>query len=444
MLRRAIRLSVVVLFAPAGAFAQDGVLTLDDAIAQVLARNPAVRATRAGEDEAQARIREARAGLFPRVDLIEAWDRGNQPVFVFGSLLAQRRFAAANFDLAGLNRPDPLSNHRFAAAVEQTVYDGARARTAHSAARLDADVARLESRTTALDLRLDAVKAYGDAVRSRALARSARAAADSAAEDLRRVIARRETGLETEAQVLALRVRFAETQALQIQAEGGEKVALAALNGLMGAPLDVTRPLADLPAIEPATPDVPALETFALAHHPGIAHAILRERRAAVSKTAARAGLLPHVVVYGSAESNGQSFGARATTWTAGVQVRWNVFAGGADAARLAAAAAGAARARAEHEAAERDVRLAVRSAAAGYAAAQAREAVSRQMVEQAIESRRIVRERYDAGLAPAVELLRAGELVVRAEGTRIAAVVDLHIAAATLDRAAGTTERTR
>jgi outer membrane protein TolC len=65
-------------------------------------------------------------------------------------------------------------------------------------------------------------------------------------------------------------------------------------------------------------------------------------------------------------------------------------------------------------------------------------------MVDQAVESRRIIRERYEAGLAPASELTRASELVLRAEATHIAALVDVHVSAAALDRAAGTTERPR
>jgi outer membrane protein TolC len=124
--------------------------------------------------------------------------------------------------------------------------------------------------------------------------------------------------------------------------------------------------------------------------------------------------------------------------------VRWNAFAGGADRARAAAAKAAAARAGAERERAERAVQLEIRQAIADHASARARRDAARTMVDQALESRRIVRERYDAGLAPASELTRASELVLRAEATHLAALVDIHVTAAVLDRAAGTTERIR
>jgi hypothetical protein len=40
----------------------------------------------------------------------ETVQRGNRPVFVFGSLLSQRRFTAANFALPALNHPDPITS----------------------------------------------------------------------------------------------------------------------------------------------------------------------------------------------------------------------------------------------------------------------------------------------------------------------------------------------
>jgi outer membrane protein TolC len=83
-------------------------------------------------------------------------------------------------------------------------------------------------------------------------------------------------------------------------------------------------------------------------------------------------------------------------------------------------------------------VRLEVRTAIADYRSAIAREAAGRRTVEQAHESQRIIRDRYDAGLASATEVLRAAELVAQAESARTSTVVDVHVTAAALDRATG------
>jgi outer membrane protein TolC len=56
----------------------------------------------------------------------------------------------------------------------------------------------------------------------------------------------------------------------------------------------------------------------------------------------------------------------------------------------------------------------------------------------QARESQRIIRDRYESGLADVVALLRAAEAVQEADARQIAAQVDVLLAGATLDRAVG------
>ena len=55
----------------------------------------------------------------PKVDVTESWQRGNHPVFVFSSLLAQRQFSATDFALAALNHPAATNNFRTTLSVEQ-------------------------------------------------------------------------------------------------------------------------------------------------------------------------------------------------------------------------------------------------------------------------------------------------------------------------------------
>src|SRR6266540_308659 len=93
-------------------------LTLDRALSAALAHNASLRASRAGVDEAVAGVTEARSGLFPRFSVTESWQRGDQPVFVFSSLLSARQFAATNFAIDALNHPDPIGFFRASLGAE--------------------------------------------------------------------------------------------------------------------------------------------------------------------------------------------------------------------------------------------------------------------------------------------------------------------------------------
>jgi len=92
---------------------------LPQAVELALKNNPTVQAADAYTEAVEQGIAVARARRFPRLDFSEGFRRGNNPVYVFGSLITQRQFTAANFALGYLHTPPPLDNFRtqFTAAV---------------------------------------------------------------------------------------------------------------------------------------------------------------------------------------------------------------------------------------------------------------------------------------------------------------------------------------
>src|SRR3954463_5178363 len=113
-------LALLILAAPLPA---QETLTLRQAVDLALRSNPLVAAADAGEKEAEARIHQAHAGYLPRLQFSESLQRGNNPVFVFSSLLIQHQFSQENFALGPLNRPEALSNYQSRLTVEQMMFD---------------------------------------------------------------------------------------------------------------------------------------------------------------------------------------------------------------------------------------------------------------------------------------------------------------------------------
>ena len=176
----------------------------------------------------------------------------------------------------------------------------------------------------------------------------------------------------------------------------------------------------------------------AIGNRPEVAVAALRERIAAATRTAARAAFLPQVSAQGAWELDGGTWQSRASSWAVGAVARVNIFRGFADRARLAEAGEQAARRALERTKAETAVRLDVHVAAARLDAARAAETVGRDAVLQARESRRIIRDRYDAGLTDVTSLLRSAEAVAQADAQQVAAQVAVLTASADLQRALG------
>jgi len=428
-------LAILGLAAPAAAQTP---LSLADAIARARAQNADAGASAAGEREAAQRVIQARAGYLPRVDFLESWQRGNQPVFVFSSLLAQRQFTADDFALDALNHPEAIDNFRSAVIVEQPLFDLA-TKANVSAASIGHEVATATRLMVGHDLAVTVTDAYGRVLVAAGAQRSAEAAVETALAD--RALARnqRDAGLATDADVLQIDVHVSRTRRQQILAASEERIARARLNQVMGEPLGAMFVLepAGVVAVTDAT-DLAALEAEALEKRADVRVAALQEDLARANETAARAAFLPQVSAQGGWEFNGGAWNSRTSSWVVGAVARVNLFRGFADKARLAEARDQATRRAIERTKVQTAARLDVHVALARLDAARASEAVGRDAVIQARESQRIIRDRYEAGLADVTSLLRSAEAVVQAEAQQVSAQVAVLTETAALQRALG------
>ena len=435
--RAAVPLFVATLLVALPAFAQPP-LSLAEAIARAKARNPDVGTAAAAVLEAAERVTQARGAYFPKVDVVESWQRGNHPVFVFSSLLAQRQFSAADLALDAINHPEAMDNFRTTLSVEQALFDRTTAANLR-AASIGRDIAATGTRLVDHQLTAAVTDAFGYVLSATAMVRSAAAAVETASAD--RVLAgnRRDAGRVTDADVLQLDVYLARTLHHHVEAMSDERIARARLNQLMGEPLtsmfslDLTPPAINIDITNPA-----GLEEEAVTNRPEVALAIQQEQMAAAAIDAARAAFLPQVAVQGGWELNGPAWNSRASSWVAGGVVRINVFRGLADTARLAETREAARRRAIEKGKAETMARLDVRIAIARLEAARASEAVGRAAADQARESRRIIRDRYESGLTDAAMLLRSADAVQQADAQQITARVNVLTATAALQRAIG------
>jgi outer membrane protein len=415
-------------------------LTLDDAIQQALARNRSLTAVRAGAEEAAAREGEARATFFPRVSFTESWQRGDQPVFVFSSLLSARQFAASNFAIDALNHPDPIGFFHGVFSVEQLVFDGGRTRAVVGAAESRRAMADAGASELALGIVTRVTETYGRLLRAESAQRAAEAAIASAREDLARAERRRDAGVATDADVLSIAVHSGDVQQRAIEASGDAAIARAELNRLTGAPITLEVSVEEpVPvATVAAGADLSTLLREAESARPELRRAEASLEAAERTADQARAAWWPSVVAQAAYMADGTSFADRASAWLVGGELRWSWSTGGGQTASIRAASHAVTRARAERDDAVAAVHVDVVSAVRALETAVASEAAARSGVEQARESDRIIRNRFDAGLAGVTDVLRASTAALDAEARRVAALVNRLQAAAALRRALG------
>lgn len=408
-------------------------LTLKDAVKQALGRHPSLEAATARIQAAASRVGQARAGYLPRVQYMENFMRGNNPVYVFGSLLTQRQFTAANFDIARLNRPDALNNFQSMVTTEQLIYDFGGVKNGVKAAEFAQKMSEAEKRAAELNLVAHVARVYHGVTLAEQALHVAREALKTAEADLKRAQTVRDAGLATEADVLAVQVHVAAMREQEIRREADLKVARAALNEALGLPLETPHKL-----ITPLTP-APPVDVSSPALRPEIEQIRFARQAADAQARSARSGYLPQIAFRATIEVDRQEFFNKGGgNWLIMGSVRWNLFDGNRTRQAVAEARATASVAKAAERQYTNALRLELTKALADFDAATERIAVTEAGVSQAEESLRIIRNRYSNGLATVTELLRAQTALLDARTRRLAAIHDQRLAAVEVERSAG------
>lgn len=437
--------SFLLLLATIPAWAQ-GPLSLKDAVALALAKNKALQAAHAGAKASETRITQARSGYLPKLNYAESWARSNNPVFVFSSLLTQHQFGPQNFAIGPLNRPDALNNFQSLVTADQVIYDAGQTKNALRSAELTHDISGENSRKTRMDVIAGVVRTYYGAVLSAENLRAAEESVRSAEADLKRAETVRAAGMATDVDVLSIQVHLAAVKEEQIQRAADLDVAHAALNDVLGLPLetphDLITPLA--PAVYPRV-DLAAYEQTAAKERPEARQSKLAENLARTQLATAKGSLLPEVGFRTAFEADRQRFIDRGgANWLAAVTMKWNIFNGFADKSRIQEADFALTRAQAEQQQTDSGVKLQVRRAYADLRAAEQRIDVAKATTAMAEESLRITQNRYSAGLANVTDLLRNETALLQARTRYSAAVYDQRVAATMLELAAGTLDETK
>jgi len=411
-------------------------LSLNDAVERALSHHPSIDAAQASMDAANTRVGQAESGRLPKVNYSESWQRSNNPVFVFGSLLTQRQFGESNFAIGSLNNPAALNNFQSLVSVEQPIFDGGLTKQATAGARLGVEAAKEEKRKAEQQAIGRVAAAYYGVLLSADMGKVADAAVRSAEADLDRATNVRDAGMSTDVDVLSIRVHLAGMREQQIRRRADLAVAEAALNETMGESLDAHFSLTTLLA----APAVTLASTGSSIPRPEIRLAQLAGQVAENQAATARAAYLPQVSLRAAFEADRQRFVTRAgANWFTGITLRWNLFNGFADRARIEEATSAVNRAHSMERQTTEGVKLEVRRAQADLEAARQRMIVAESTITQAEESLRITKNRYEAGLTTVTELLRTETALAEARSRHVIAIHDQRLAGVALEFATGT-----
>ncbi len=383
-------------------------LTLRQAIDRALQQSPEAAIVRAEVLDTRSAATMARTQLLPQLGLTEDISRGNDPVYAFGTRLRQRQFTQADFALNALNFPQPIGNFSTRFSGQWVAFDSFKTQRAIHRADFFRKSAESTSKAVDQQIVLRVIVAYQQVLYAQREIAVAQHEQESASALLKSVDEHVKAGLSVESDRMSAEVNVAARKEELIAAEGDLELAWAALREAMGTP-DLTA--SELKPLELHTFPQSTLEgemATAAKTRPDLIALGDAQSAQATAVGAAKSDFGPRVSAYGNWEENRTSFaGAGGNNWVAGVQISVDILPFGKH-AQLAKECAAKKKADAQVVAARLHLRFQVSQAHIHRQTAALQLETARAAMDQSAESLRILKNRYNAGLATITDLLRA------------------------------------
>ena len=411
-------------------------MTLEEAIARGLANSQRLAELQARKAVAEAAEAGRAAASLPVVALTGGYTRTNH-VQEFGIVSPGQP--------PRIIYPDVPDNYHARLDLNWPVYSGGRNDALERAAAAERQATGEDLEAARADLRLEITRAFWAIVTARETERVLAQSIESVDAHVRDLRTRLQQGLIPPNEVLTAEAQQARERVASIEAHNTRAIAEADLKRLTGS--DDPEPLEPAAAFD-TTPSLPGaaadLEAQARERRP--------ERRALVERAAAsraredavRAGARPQLGVtagYDYANPNPRIFPRRGVwqdSWDVSANVTWLLWDGGRRRAEEAEAVASSRAIDARIGEIDRQIAFEVRQRWLEVDSSRAAIDAAAAGVRSATEARRVVAERYGAGVATTTDILDAELDVLQAELDLTRAHANTHLALARLDRAAG------
>jgi len=429
-----------ILFLAAWPLGQAGAETLNfrQCTEAALSQNPDMAISRAQIEQAEAAVREAKGNRMPRLNLALTASRTDDALNVFGAKLTQRRVLPADMQDPTLNHPGAINNFNSRIELLIPVYNGGQVESYVRQAQALTRAAQSGDRLARQKLVKQVLMAYQGVHTARAYIKVASEGRAAAEEVVRITEKLHKQGMAVKSDILSARVNLEDMRIKLTEARNAEATALDQLKLLMGRPLGASVEVADPIAPALMTGDDAALHKQAVEAHPGLR--ALREQvdAAHAAVEAVRAGKRPQFNVSLRQEWNDRTLGFDSNAYMMAGVLSWNAFDGGTLQAGIDRAEARRSELAAKLRQTEDGIRFQATDARRRALEAEERAAVRQLSVEQAGEARRLVKMRYENGVAPLVELLSAQAQLDKTRADLVAAHYDLAVTRAELKLAVG------
>lgn len=410
-------------------------ITLEDAISRALASSHRIDEATARHEATEAVSVQRRAAMLPKVATSAGYTNTNH-VETFGILMPNNQLRVIY--------PDIPNNYRTRLEAQYPIYTGGRLDALAEAARKESAATTDDVGAIGSDVRLEVTRSFWNLVVADESSRVVDESLARMAAHLRDVRRQLTAGLVPPSDALSVEAQESRQRMLSIQARFSRDVAEAELVRLIGA--DPGTPINPDAVLAPVGIDATFESLLNEAHEQRQDRQALVDRLAGAElrQRAAAAGARPTIGLGGGfdyARPNPRIFPRQESwkeSWDASINVSWPLFDGGRTTAEVAEASASRRAIQARLAELDSVISLEIRQRIAEIQSSRAAVAAAEDAVRAATEARRVIAERFAAGVATSTDVLDAQVAVLQASLDRTQALANAHLADARLHRAVG------
>jgi outer membrane protein len=397
-------------------------LTLEECVAIALQNQPQIQARIQDYAASLERVNQALSPYLPQVS--QTWN-------------AFRLRTPSMVELPSgettVSRHRTLTDLRFSAS--QLLFDFGRTWAATDAAKRTAESFKDEAELQKDLITLAVKESYFNLLLTRRLVTVNEQALDRAVLNLRSARGFFDVGTRPKSDVTRAEVDVANAQVNVIRALNAVNLARTALNTSMGIAVNTDTQIKDILTYAEYRVDPAAVSTEAIKQRPEARAARARAEGAEAVVRQMFRDFFPNLVASGSVGTATTSF---EEFWSAGIELRWNIFDGGNKISRYKEAKILRDAALTRIRDTELTIWREVEQAYITLAAAEAQIGAARKAVESADENFRLSQGRFDAGVGTIIELTDAQLALTTAQSQEAQALADFRTAIARLERAVG------
>lgn len=412
--------------------------TLERAISYALTNSPDARIAQKRIAAARAGIEQANSALWPQLQLQSSYTRTDNPMFVFGSILAQRSYnysSPPNFN----NLPD-VDNLNARGVLTQPLYTGGRISAGRAAAKANTGAAMAGAEAVRNTLAFEVARTFHTILKTREFIRAAEAGVRSFENNLTIASNRVVAGTALKTDVLDMQVRLAQAREDQVRARNANALSERVLQTVLGLEAGEFSVVDFAPAVTAPVEDLKSeISNLKFAARPELIAIQQAQQAAEAQVRQAKSGHRPRVSAFGSLDyDQGWVTDGDGKSYMAGVMVQWDVWDGKLTRGRVSEAQANLEAAYEEERKLRLAIGLEVEQARLELKAANERLTVTAATVAQAQESVALTRARFEQGLMLSTQLIDAETALIAARMHRAESESDQRIAIAALRKALG------